>query len=175
MLVLQGYNVVFQAFILLQNLNAIHMLCCGGHGRSCGGLERTVYLNFFITNGFSLLLSRSKVPNEIEYDYLVQAGDLLALSQLFPLYFEESGKYLLPHHSQCLTCLWRVSLGSNTLPNGSCTDTFSMCICMQGVGLIFDGQHCIFHCFSCCYGIHVDCCLIDNGQFLIQLLIGISY
>ena len=52
----------------------------------CGLLERIVYLNSCITNESFSVLSESRMPREMEYDFLVGLCDLLALSHSFLLY-----------------------------------------------------------------------------------------
>ena len=76
-------------------------------------------------------------------------------------------------------CVWpacrRCSRIASHCPNGYCSDTQIMCICIQGIDLILNGWDCICHRSSSCCGTHVDDYLIDDGQCWIHLLIGMYH
>ena len=119
-----------------------------------------LHLNFWVTNRPSFLFSWSNVPREMEYDFLVGVGVLLALLWSFLLYPGASCKCVLPLNSQCLwlTCLQREYLSDNTLPNRSCIGTLNMWIFMQGISSLLNGQDCRSFC----------CCLLEDGQHQIH-------
>ena len=52
----------------------------------CGSLTRSRNLKSFDKNKASLALSGSKVPRDMEYDFLTGIGDLLALLWSFLMY-----------------------------------------------------------------------------------------
>ena len=114
---------------MVESSNVIHFLCCGGLGRSmfcCGGLGISVYQNFWIKNRSSSLLSRPKLPREIEYNFLAGVSDFLALSTVVIIFSVPWRWYVWTLHSLCLNKLHRGSLSDSTLPSGSCFGNLSM-------------------------------------------------